>query len=312
MAERYYNSAGASGNWSTTANWDGGVAQPGAGDDVYANGKTVTIDQDVTCLSIRTDAGATAAAGGGFTASAAGRNITLTGAGVVPGSTVCLTVTNTTGTVTVAGNVTGSQTTNTTQGVSKSLGAGAVAVVGTVTGGSGTNRHGVQISIGTVTVTGNVTGGSAACSAVIFAGAATLTVTGAVTGGSAAGAVGVTCGVAGTVTVIGNVTGGGNATAYGMTLTGAGTFVVTGDLIPAAANAVNASGAGRLTVNGNFQSVGTGVAPVGAGGFVLLVDASAGLTHKYRSATGGGAIGAERTLSTGGGGGGGITLISGF
>ena len=50
----------ANGNWSTVANWySGGVAYgslPLAGDDVYADGKTVTIDQDIT-VNLLTTAG---------------------------------------------------------------------------------------------------------------------------------------------------------------------------------------------------------------------------------------------------------------
>lgn len=37
----------ANGNWSTAANWNGGTL-PGPGDTVYANGKTIVIDQDIT------------------------------------------------------------------------------------------------------------------------------------------------------------------------------------------------------------------------------------------------------------------------
>ena len=55
MAEAYYNAA--SGNWSTAANWKGGTLGDGnlpqSGDDVYANGKTVTIDQDITVASLK-------------------------------------------------------------------------------------------------------------------------------------------------------------------------------------------------------------------------------------------------------------------
>lgn len=51
MAVRF---AIASGNWSNTAIWDNG-ALPLAGDDVYANGFTVTIDQNITVLSLRND-----------------------------------------------------------------------------------------------------------------------------------------------------------------------------------------------------------------------------------------------------------------
>lgn len=59
MAERY---AVASGNWSNTATWDGGTL-PGVSDDVHAGSYAVTIDQDVTVLTLRTDSGSTAPAG---------------------------------------------------------------------------------------------------------------------------------------------------------------------------------------------------------------------------------------------------------
>jgi hypothetical protein len=89
MAEKYYT--GANGNWSTAASWDGSV-KPGAGDDAYANGKTIAIDEDITVLSLRTTAGATAVAGGGFTVATA-RTINATGTGVLAGTTSCLTST---------------------------------------------------------------------------------------------------------------------------------------------------------------------------------------------------------------------------
>jgi len=66
MAERY---AVASGNWSALATWDGGVSLPGALDDVYPNGYTVTVDQDVTVTELNNGVGSTAVAGGKFTTS---------------------------------------------------------------------------------------------------------------------------------------------------------------------------------------------------------------------------------------------------
>lgn len=45
MALRY---AAANGNWSNVSTWDGGASIPGNGDTVYANNKTVTIDQNIT------------------------------------------------------------------------------------------------------------------------------------------------------------------------------------------------------------------------------------------------------------------------
>lgn len=62
MANRY---AVASGNWSNAATWDGGTL-PGVGDDVYANNNTVTIDQNVTVLSLRRSTAVGIAQGGRF------------------------------------------------------------------------------------------------------------------------------------------------------------------------------------------------------------------------------------------------------
>jgi hypothetical protein len=55
----------ANGNWSNAANWNDGTL-PDVGDDVHADGKTVTIDQDVTVLSIRNDLRSDGTTGGTF------------------------------------------------------------------------------------------------------------------------------------------------------------------------------------------------------------------------------------------------------
>jgi hypothetical protein len=62
MALRY---AVANGNWSSSATWNGGTL-PTSADDVYANNFTVTIDQNITVLSLRNTAGSPAVAGGKF------------------------------------------------------------------------------------------------------------------------------------------------------------------------------------------------------------------------------------------------------
>jgi hypothetical protein len=54
-----------SGDWSNALIWNGGTL-PTSVDDVYSNGFTVTIDQDVTVLSIRNTAQSPAVAGGGY------------------------------------------------------------------------------------------------------------------------------------------------------------------------------------------------------------------------------------------------------
>jgi hypothetical protein len=76
MALRY---AVATGNWSSTATWDGGTL-PTASDDVFANNFTVTIDGTFTVLSIRNTLNAAAPtilAGGQFRY-ANGGNLTCT------------------------------------------------------------------------------------------------------------------------------------------------------------------------------------------------------------------------------------------
>ena len=72
MAERY---ATKDGDWSDVTVWDGGASKPGASDDVYPNGFTVDIDEDITVNMLRNDAGSTAAANGGFTVTDATRTI---------------------------------------------------------------------------------------------------------------------------------------------------------------------------------------------------------------------------------------------
>jgi hypothetical protein len=81
MALRY---AVATGNWSNTATWDGGTL-PTSADDVYANNFTVTIDQNVTVLSLRNTAGAPAVAGGIFILTN-GITVNATGTGLVNNS----------------------------------------------------------------------------------------------------------------------------------------------------------------------------------------------------------------------------------
>jgi hypothetical protein len=216
MALRY---AVASGNWSNTATWNGGTL-PTASDDVYANTFTVTIDQNVTVLSLRNTAGAPALVGGLFQTLVAGYVITATGAGIISGIT-------TIGTVALNGV------------------AGHTTINGLVTGGNGTGFTAVLIPPGSVganlTVVGNVLSGSSSSSYAInnTAGSNTITITGSVTAASAI-AIRNTIGST-TVNITGNVTGGNTAAAAGVQVIGTSNVNITGNATGVAGNAVSAA-----------------------------------------------------------------------
>ena len=109
MAVRY---AVVNGNWSAVGTWDGGASLPTAGDDVYANGFTVTIDQDIEVNKISTEVCPTTSIGGGsFYTSLSGLCII---ANIIPGTTTCLdTQIPTQGTITIIGDIYGGDATQT-------------------------------------------------------------------------------------------------------------------------------------------------------------------------------------------------------
>jgi hypothetical protein len=82
----------ASGNWSNTATWDGGVL-PTVNDDVFSNTFTVTIDGTFEVLSITNAAATGITAGGSFTFANGGDLTCTAGDGVKPGSATVLTFT---------------------------------------------------------------------------------------------------------------------------------------------------------------------------------------------------------------------------
>lgn len=141
----------AAGNWSNTATWDGGTL-PGSGDDVFANNYAVTINQDVTVVSLSTRAGTVAVAGGSFTTDSTARTIN---ADVYSGTTTCLTLLAGSGSV-LNGDSFGSNSTNSRYGVDV---ARTCVHNGDSTGGSGSLRAGTNIQAGGVQ-NGNSTGGA--------------------------------------------------------------------------------------------------------------------------------------------------------
>lgn len=270
MADKW---ATKSGNWSDSTVWNGG-ALPQAGDDVYADTFTVTIDQDITVGSLRTTQRTGGTAGGGFACSTAGRVITLTNTttGIWPGTTSVLAISNATGTITLACQaIYHNGATNTTNCVTFS-GAGTLAVSAPlgVTGGANTARYAIaQTANGTlnasaVTFTGGANGGSA----VWVGGAiATVNLTGDLYNGTHQ-ALTLSATTAVTATIVGNIyaTGGSGAGAVGWV--GAGTLTITGNLFAGTTNAASravdlSTGTPTVVITGSLIGTGTAFALYG-------------------------------------------------
>lgn len=287
MATRW---AVATGNWSNTATWDGGTL-PTSADDVFADGKTVTIDQNVTVLSLRTTQRAGGTAGGGFTVSGA-YTITCTGSGILAGTTTGLTCSNTAGTtVTIIGNVTGtaSNGVNAAQcGGVLCNSTGTVNITGNLSSGAqGGYSAGVVLTGGTtLTVIGNATSVAGSASLGYNWGiysnvAANVTVTGTVTGPSLGNTIlsrGIELAANSTLTVTGSVNAGSVSTGIFVN-GGTGTVTVTGTLTANGSNTALNVNAATAVVTGPFISSTTGYLPLQATGVVRLSPIS---NNEYR------------------------------
>ena len=220
MAIRY---AANTGNWSALATWDGG-SLPGSGDDVYANGKTVTIDQDVTVLSVRSTAGGAAVAGGSFALNA-GRTLN---AEIVAGTTTCVSM-SVAGTSSINGAVTGGSV-GSAYGVNNNNGSATINVTGNVNGGTATSGYGVYNGAGG---TVNIVGNCAAFTAVgaYNAGAGTMNITGNCVGGGTTNVHGANNNSSGTINITGDCTGGSAASSHGANNNSSGVVNIYGTAI---------------------------------------------------------------------------------
>ena len=313
----------ANGNWSTAANWNDGT-KPNFGDTVYADGKTVAIDENATVESVRTTQRSGGTAGGGFTLNA-GSALT---ANVIAGTTTCVTFSAASGSATIIGNVNGSTTTQSSAGVSHT-GTAALTVIGNVSSSHSPQggAHGIVISssgslsvtglvgptnpVGnavsavyvsgsaTVQITGNVAGGSGnvAGHGVYLQVAASLSVVGGVRGNTGSGSnkngVGIYNNATGSVVVVGDVTGGNGSSAYGIQNASTGSVSVLGSV--AAGTAKNSVGlysvaGGEVHLEGDqIGSVGTGgeIGTTGVAATVLAIHNAENYVAQFARAAGG-------------------------
>ncbi|WP_020597879.1 hypothetical protein [Spirosoma panaciterrae] len=254
------------GNWSDTTVWNTG-ALPGSGDDVFASGWAVTINQNISARSLNTYASGSASAGGGFT-NAGGYTVSVTN-GYNGGTTTCLTL------GALGCSVTGDSTGGPTGGaiginVASSL-VGTVTYVGNATA-NGTASYGLQnLGTATVNMTGNATGSNNTTgTGVNNASTGTINMTGNAYGGTGNGAHGVNNGAGGIVNVTGTATGGGFSNAYGVNNANTGTATINGIAIAgsAAPGAVNVS-TGTMRVTRAVASTGSSISIAGVTGSVV-------------------------------------------
>lgn len=240
MAIRY---AVANGNWSNTATWDGGVV-PTSVDDVFSNNRTITIDVDITAITLRNTSNTSPAitAGGSFVVSGSSgtRNITLSG-----------TSSNVVGVTTGLIGSTGILLLNITATSS------AITNINTnlIGGGAGVSTNNPNVTINgnsTVNITGRVGPPSQFVSCIISqSSGATINIVGDMYGGPSGNALSVTQPT--TVNAVGTLTGNtttavGNAISVGAV----STVTITGNLFGGAgtsAQAIIAGGGGGSTVN---------------------------------------------------------------
>ena len=313
----------ANGNWSTVANWySGGVAYgslPLVGDDVYADGKTVTIDQNVTVANLYTTLRVGGTVAGVFNVVASGFTIT---ANIIAGGTASFNyamVISATGTTTIIGNVTAA--TSGTYGIGLQISAGTVNVTGNVLGGgSGTvnGTHGIAvINSSILNLVGNVTGGASSSGTygIAFANTSRGVITGNSTGGLGGNCFGINVastlsnalvfnGLAisspysgvvnastGTVTINGNQTAVGNAGVYLILNSSTGVININGDCLgalsatPSLAYIVNNAAAGVVNINGSVTA--RSVSPTTGTTIGIVNNASTGTINVSTNVSGG-------------------------
>ena len=282
----------ANGNWSNAANWNGGT-KPVAGDDVYADGRTLNVDESFDVATLRTTQRSGGTLGGTFNFNTGGITATVTNptTSIVQGAaTTPLTISATSGTITIvlssnlnsqssatlssytglcnltmtAPTFNGNQTNSVTGGIvliSKTS-SGTITLNGNVVSGNcngGSNNNTLASTAGATIVNGNVSGFSSGTSGPnygISQSGGTLVVNGNVVGGGATN--GTTVGIAfsGTSMIInGNVTGG--STGLGIS-TSSASNTITGNVTGGTnISAISSSSANIINVTGTVTASAT-------------------------------------------------------
>lgn len=274
----------ATGNWSNAANWNGGTL-PTSADDVYADGKTVTIDQDITVRTLRNTQRTGGTNSGGFIIGD-GKNITCTSGISTSTGANCLTYSGNSN-ITINSNITGGTG---VYGLYITSTTPTVTIFGDIRSGS-SNPGGAIYTNAPVVITGNVLLSGGVGGIIVSAlYTSDVTVTGSVSGGngSSTGTIGIcgqngNTGAAGAVTVTGNVTGGTTGPGIWTATTKANAVTVTGNVTSTAFTGChgitsttlnilrNIAVVGNVTASNVGTSIGThGVYDAGIGGWTIV------------------------------------------
>ncbi len=249
-----------SGNWSDPSVWPNNTL-PAQGDEVHANGFTITINTHVTVAELTTAAKNGGSAGGGFTLS---NGVTVI-ANVTAGTTTCITAATSCLTASIAGNVSGGSVSG-AYGLNISNAAAGIAVTGNIVGGSVSGAYGLYAA-GTaqVKINGNITGGASSAYGAYATNSAIINLKGNVSGGSASNAYGLCAAATSTMNIIGRAYGGSGPSAYGVYAANAAVGMVTGKAIGGiGALAAGACGADAalITIDGSVEFGPTGQVPI--------------------------------------------------
>lgn len=311
----------ANGNWSTITWYSGGVPYgqpPLATDDVYADGKTVTIDQNIIVLSLTNAIRSGGTTGGTFQVTNSGYTITANNLYAV---TAQLLSSTTTGVLTINGNIPSTSAALTTLAIT---GIGSNIIFNGNVGGSGvaSSTYGISVSGANtlLNLTGNLTNPTTNIntSAVIVSNNSRAIINGIITGPNANAGIGTfhnnsinatgsiingTCiygvgndtpaisNIAGSITVInGNQTAvGGNSGYYAIKNVANATMTINGDCLGAlSASPSNAFiainvGSGILNINGSVTQRSVGF----SGTFGLVHNSSTGTINISTNVSGG-------------------------
>ena len=136
--------------WTTTTNWNNSTL-PVAGDIVYASGRTITINTNITVSTITNASGPSASAGGTFSPSGGSWTLnTNVSAGSATISCLTISATTTAQTLTISGNTNGGAS-SLAHGINKTSG-GTLNIIGNISGGTNATAYGLNNNFTQTTV----------------------------------------------------------------------------------------------------------------------------------------------------------------